>query len=285
MWAVSSPAVTAAESAKRCAEDVRDQDLKARVVAAVEDFAANSVALQTSIHCQLLHQVPLAGYRVTGLSADELKGLYKRLVRQGSKARHVYDHIKSNALHDLCSYCQYGVANTLDHFVPITVVPQLAIDPWNLVPACDRCNKLLLDRFPDTPEMQMLHPYAMPESVSPPTARWLRASVAAGPTPVVFFYADPEPGVEQVTRSRIVNQFERLKLGELYRTVSARELSGLCRSLAERFPGGQMQQVAAHLRELSQEGFATDHNDRRGAMFEALGADTWFTSSGYETGV
>lgn len=283
MWKVDAPTLTASDSAAACAKGIRDKKLKGRVNAADKQFAANSASLQSKIHAQLLHQTTSTSYKVSDITDDELKWLYRaQLSKQRSKARHVYDHVMGNALYDLCSYCQYGVANTLDHFIPITVVPALAIDPWNLVPACDRCNKLLLDQFDTTPAEQMLHPYAVPASVSP-TARWLRAAVHPGPEPVVSFHADPDASVGTVTRTRILNQFTRLELGDLYRVVSARELSGTRRHLTDTFPGGQVQPVTAHLKELSDEAFAADSNDRRGVMYEALAADPWFTATGYVT--
>lgn len=281
MWAVDAPTRTALESAQACASGVRDKGLRTRLNAALSDFRANSATLQTNIHSQQLHLTRSKTYSVTGLTDTELKWLYNaQLSKQGSKARYVYDHIKGNALHELCSYCQYGIADTLDHFIPITVVHQLAVDPWNLVPACNRCNKLLQNKFITVPEQQMIHPYAVPASV-PPSARWLRAIVHAGDAPVMTFHADPDSSVDDVTRGRIINQFELLELGKLYRIVSARELSGTCHRLSERFSGAQSKSVAAHLRELSEEAFATDTNERRGAMYEALAADAWFTTTGY----
>lgn len=282
MWAVDPPTLSGAESAQACANSIGDRSLTRRVKAVIPNFDANSSLLQSKIHQQLLHQSISTGYAIPGLSNDELKKLYTRqLARQGSKARFVYDHVKGNALHDLCSYCQYGVANTLDHFIPAAVVHALAIDPWNLVPACGRCNHILSDDFKPNPREQMLHPYAVPASV-PPTARWLRATVHRESGPVVLFYADPDSSVDVLTRTRIINQFDALELRELYGVVSARELSGTCRRLSKTFPGGQAQPVAAHLRELSDEAFAADPNDRRGVMYEALAADLWFTNGGYD---
>lgn len=282
MWTVEPPSVTAAEGATASAKGIRNKALRARVSGAVTEFAANSAKLQADIHAQALHGANSSWYRVTGLSDAELKSLYKgQLSRQGSKARYVYDHVLANARHSLCSYCQYGVANSLDHFIPITVVPALAIDPWNLVPACDRCNKLLLDSFSNSATHQLLHPYADSPSL-PTSTRWLRAHVHPGPEPVVAFLADPDSNLPPAVRTRILQQFEQLQLAVLFQVVSARELSGTRARLTELFPGGQTAPVAAHLAELSADALAADANDRRGVMYEALAADTWFTTTGYE---
>lgn len=283
MWTVKPPTLTAAESAAACAKGIRDAAMKARVGGASSDFLGNSIQLQGEIHGLALHQATSGQYRVADLTDDELKSLYKgQLSRQDSKARYVYDHVMGNATHNLCSYCQYGVANCLDHFIPITVVPGLCIDPWNLVPACDRCNKLLHDQFSSSAAEQLLHPYAHPAAL-PPGSRWLRAAVHAGPEPVVSFHADPDGAVDSKIRTRILHQFDRLQLGPLLQVVAARELSGTRRNLAGLFPGAQNQPVAAHLAELSADALAVDANDRRGVMYEALAADSWFTSVGYET--
>lgn len=282
MWAVNPPTLTAADTAAHCAKGIRNKTLRAKVDGAIVDFAVNSATLQAAIHAQQLHHSTSGTYPVAGLTDEELKGLYKgQLSRLNSKARHIYDHVIGNALHGLCSYCQHGVVTALDHFIPITLIPALAIDPWNLVPACDRCNKLLLDDFVALVDEQQLHPYAHPASV-PPGTRWLHAKVHPGPVAAVTFHADPDPALPLPLRTRIVNQFNRLKLSDLFKVVAARELAGTCRNLTELFPGGQADPVAAHLKELGQDGLASDPNDRRGVMYEALSADDWFIHSGYE---
>lgn len=149
------------------------------------------------------------------------------------------------------------------------------------MPACDRCNKLLSDDFSTMATEQMLHPYALP-SCLPTGTRWLHADVHPGPTAVVTFHADPDPTVPQDMRTRIINQFGKLKLDELYKVITAKDLTGACRYLRANFPGGQSDPVAAHLAELSRLGFASDPNDRRGVMLEALANNNWFTSAGYE---
>jgi len=280
MWAVDPPTPTAAEASADCAKGIRNKALRAKVDGAVFAFAVNSATLQAAIHAQQLHHSTSGIYPVAGLSDEELKGLYKgQLSRLNSKARHIYDHVMGNALHGLCSYCQHGVVTVLDHFIPISLIPALAVDPWNLVPACDRCNKLLLDEFIALADEQQLHPYAHPSSI-PAGTRWLHAQVHPGP--VVTFHADPDPTLPLPSRTRIVNQFNRLKLFDLFKVVAARELAGTCRNLADRFPGGQAVPVAAHLKELSQDGLASDPNDRRGVMYEALSQDDWFINTGYE---
>lgn len=285
MWAVDPPTLTAADAASACAKGIRDKSLRAKVEDAKGDFAVNSASLQAAIHARQLHHSTSATYVVAGLTDDELKGLYKgQLSRLNSKARHHYDHVMGNALHGLCSYCQHGVVTALDHFIPITLTPGLAIDPWNLVPACDRCNKLLLDDFVAHPDEQQLHPYAHPAEV-PLGTRWLRAQVHPGPVAAVTFHADPDLALPGSLRTRIVNQFNRLKLDDLFKVVAARELAGTCRNLSQNFPGGQASPVAAHLKELSEDGLASDPNDRRGVMYEALSQDEWFVNYGYEATV
>lgn len=282
MWAVEPPTLTAGDAASACAKGIRDKALKARVDDAVFDFAVNSVTLQAAIHAQQLHASTTGAFPVPVLTDAELKGLYKgQLSRANSKARHIYDHVVTNARYDLCSYCQHGTVTALDHFIPVSLIPALSIDPWNLVPACDRCNKLLLDGFSMLADEQMLHPYSTP-SCLPADTRWLHCTVHSGPIAAVTFHADPDPALPVDMRTRVVNQFDRLKLGDLFKVVAAKDLTGTRRYLAAQFPGGQSGAVAAHLIEISQDALAVDPNDRRGVMYEALAEDEWFINSGYE---
>lgn len=281
MWAVNPPTKTATEAVTDCAKNIGNRSLRDRVTKAIPEFTANSANLQADIHAHQLHLATRQSYPISNVTEEELKDLYKRLRRPDGKARHIYDYLMANARHGLCSYCQYAVVTALDHFVPITVIESIGIDPWNLVPSCDRCNKNMLDEFPNQPDKQPLHPYSHPFSVSE-DLRWLHARIHPGPTVAVTFFAAPDDSVSPLLRSRIVNQFDRLDLAPLYAIVAARELSGTCRLLASQFPGGQPDHVTEFLGELSRDGFASDPNDRRGVMYDALSRNEWFINGGYE---
>lgn len=181
-----------------------------------------------------------------------------------------------SAPYGLCCYRQYGQATTLDHFVPKELVPALAIDPWNLVPACGQCNHKLHSLFGATATEQMLHPYALPE-----LGRWLQAEVFPGTPVCVTFHAVPDPATCPEVGERVIYEFEKLGLGLLFSIVSGPDLSEMGATLTALFDPGSETLVHAHLLETAHTAFLVDPNSRRGALFEALANDEPYCAGGY----
>lgn len=69
-----------------------------------------------------------------------------------------YDSIISNA-HHICPFCGEGVPTTLDHFLPKSEFPFLAVFPCNLVPSCRDCNMEKKSFTPKDNKELPLHPY------------------------------------------------------------------------------------------------------------------------------
>lgn len=278
MWASEPPKVTVQDSARACVEGIRDKSLQRRLLAACPELLDHSEKMQASAASSGLHTVRTDDYSVTDVEGKELRWLYKtQLSKVGRPARRkIYDQLKASAPHEMCVYCGHSVATTLDHFIPQARVPGLAIDPWNLVPACSECNHGLLDYFSDRPDEQLLHPYFAPE-----IGRWLTASVDHTDPVAMRFAAAPDRSLDPELQSRIRHQFDALNLGYRYRVLCGRDLSGLNRRLCRDFKGASPDEVSAYLTELASPGFLADENDRRSVMFEALAADRWYCAGGY----
>jgi hypothetical protein len=277
MWAINKPTVTAEDSARACARGIGDTALRQRVLDACPEFVRNSARLQAAAASDKLHEATAGDYPVSGLTRDNLLWLYTaQLSAKRRPGREIYNKIMRTGPTDLCAYCRHAAASTLDHFIPKTIVPGLSIDPWNLVPACAACNHGLRDNFSDKPAEQMLHPYFVP-----PIGRWLTASVDHRDPVTVRFAATPDPSLGPEIQARIRNQFERLRLGQLYNIVCGGELSGLSRRLSKLFGEAGPGEVSAYLSEVALLCFETDQNDWRAVMFEALAADEWYCAGGY----
>lgn len=190
--------------------------------------------------------------------------------------KEVYERLLAIARWGLCSYCQYGPAKTLDHFVPKTLVPALSVDPWNLIPACYECNHELREDFSDLDDEQFLHPYSMP-----PIGRWLSAQVVSADPVVVTYTAEPDSSFATSIAVRVRNQFDRLRLGDMYTVASGPELMELSRMLQREFGPENPTDVRASLARDASAAQEVDLNSRRGAMFEALSEDDWFCEEGY----
>lgn len=288
MWAVSPPTVSVEEIARRSAARIRDKELAARVRDAIPGLLQNHTNLRQVLTASEGHQLNPNHFGVTGLTSAEMVWLYDRqLSHARGAARGCYDDLLAAARYQLCSYCQYGQATTLDHFFPKQWVSGLAVEPWNLVPACQQCNRKLLDFHAETSTEAMFHPYH--EEVS---ERWLYAQMLENDPPALRFEARPPAGLDPQTRARIEQQFRTtLALDLMYSAVSARDIAEARASLSHLpqpgLPGGELPPPpdSATIRQLLQDAadaaFLVDPNSRRGAAYEAMAASNWFCNDGY----
>lgn len=270
--------MSAEQAARWSVNRINDRDRAKRVRAVLAEFTANSNELERKARTHQTADILASPPSVTGVSDSELKWLYEaQVAKKGRPAyKEVYQRLLSLATYGLCSYCQYGAAKTLDHFVPKTLVPALAIDPWNLVPCCHECNHEMREDYSSAENEQFLHPYAMP-----PIGRWLSARVLRGDPVVVTYEAEPDASFDATVAARVVNQFDRLKLGIMYTVASAPELMELSRMLEREFGPHNPEDVRLSLARDASAAQEVEPNSRRGAMLQALANDDWYCEEGY----
>jgi hypothetical protein len=277
MWAASPPLASAAQAVQACARGMRDRGIAGRLLDASAQLQENSTALQLAARAHKLSSITKANYVVSGMTDDEMKAVYLgQLGRAKRPASLIRDQLISSGPFGLCCYCFQGQATTLDHFVPKDHVAALSVDPWNLVPACLRCNHKLLSFMGATSDDQFLHPYAIPQ-----IGRWLRAAVVPGAPVSVQFFASPDPTLAASLQNRIANQFARLELDVFFSVVSGPDISEMNAVLSAQFARGNGRSVRAHLIESATGAFAADPNHRRGALFEALAENADYCAGGY----
>lgn len=277
MWPASPPASTAGDTVRACVRGTKSKDLRARLASEAGQLERNSLRLQDAAKRHDLHTVDSDAYFVTTVTDLEMKATYRlQLGRANRPASPIRDQLLGSAAHGLCCYCQYGQATTLDHFVPKDLVAALAIEPWNLVPACSRCNHTLLNSFGSGSTEQMLHPYAMP-----PIGRWLRAKAQPTAPTTLSFYANPDRSLDSEIRQRIQNEFISLELGSLFSIVSGVDIAQINSTLTRQFPKANGDLVRSHLLEAASDAFRVETNSRRGVIYEALANAEWYCLGAY----
>lgn len=70
---------------------------------------------------------------------NDMKWFYENRLVDSKYGRGVYDHIFGLST-GLCPFCGISIARTLDHCLPKSKYPYLAVTPSNLVAACWDCN-------------------------------------------------------------------------------------------------------------------------------------------------
>ncbi|MFM0390956.1 HNH endonuclease [Paraburkholderia phytofirmans] len=155
-----------------------------------------------------------------GVTAAQLSGVYDRVL-VGGFGRPTYDRIKASAKFRRCPLCGHRIVKTLDHYLPQTKYPELAVYPANLVPACADCNKSKLAHVAQTRIEETFHPYF---------DNWgehcvLGASLEIDEGLTVSYQILDAPGMSPVDMARARHHFDILQLNELYSSHAAAELS------------------------------------------------------------
>ena len=207
------------------------------------------------------------------ISDEEMKKAYRNLLVRGA-GRNEYDKIIARAKLKRCVYCEESDADTLDHFLPITEYSALGLDPWNLIPACQPCNKKLLAVTANDSESEHIHPYFWKDSET-----WLTAVVLHHDEPLADFDVSPPSTWPPSYASRVSNYFSALNLRGRYLKASAGRIIEIADSLVAgaEVHNGSLENAAHVLRATAVKDAKVRGDNHWGVVLQrALADDAWF---------
>ncbi|MEV6929697.1 HNH endonuclease signature motif containing protein [Dactylosporangium sp. NPDC051485] len=268
MWSVPRPGTDAGYLYRTCVATVSDDDRRATlegfeagVVKAADRYAVEAAA--AALH----NLADLADQPADPDDRKALRRVYTRSLVDTKAGRSHYDALLAAAPLGRCPFCGHRDVATLDHQLPKSSYPLLAVVPDNLVPACSDCNHLKNNRVATTAATQALHPYFEHAE----HARWLFARVGSlDPGTVVVFHADPDPAFAPAMRERIRHQFTEYRLAALYGMQAAREMAGRRAQLAGLQRAAGPAGLARHLRETAESWSKESLNCWQHALYDAL---------------
>ena len=278
MWRLPMPARSARESFRACVGGVKDKALAARLSAIENAVERSSDAYGKAAAEGRLHDV-LPETSVDGVvTAAEMSGLYSgRMARRGSPGRFIYDELLKAARHGRCPLCGQRTVSTLDHNLPKSRYPGIAVTPTNLVPACVECNRAKGSHAPGSPAEGTVHPYF--DSVD--EVVWLRARVVVGsPAAVTFAAVTPEEW-DPALASRVKYHFGLLNLSTLYCSHAAEELTNITHQLSRLYEGAGERGVREELDGRARSYGHVRANSWQVAMYRALAESDWFCGGGF----
>lgn len=279
MRTLPPPTDTQANVFTLCLGATTDPGLHARLTAIAGPLATAAATYQTHAAAASLDLMPRV-LSVGAVTKDELKGLYEaHLSKTKGAARGVYDRIRNAAPNNRCPLCGVGSVAHCDHHLPKSHYPDLAILPINLVPACHFCNDKKRAKYPRSPGQQTFHPYFDQHLL---TANWVRATLNAGPPPVLVFDTDPPAAWPAVDRDRVRRHFGACGLAITFTTNANDELPILRDRLVLQFGRGGVGAVQQFLDD-ERDLHATRPNSWQYATYRTLAADAWFVNGGYQT--
>jgi len=278
MWPVPRPDIDAGYAFQACTNRVRDNDLRRRLSSVLPEIEAVAADYEEKAVDGDLHLIPTAT-TVGGLvTKEEMVRVYdQRMAGKDGPGRAIYDRIKLLPQGDRCPFCDQRNVSTLDHILPKTLYPALAVTPINLVGACMECNKAKLTIAAAAPDDVVLHPYF--DDVS--GEQWLKAEVLQKAPCAVIFRVDAPSGWNATVTARVENHFNMLGLASLYSSEAAREISNIRYNLTLHFNAGGVDAVQDELLRQWRSRRANRLNSWQTASYEAFAQSVWFYSGGF----
>ncbi|WP_155642098.1 hypothetical protein [Burkholderia cepacia] len=270
--------MTSVEVLELCASSVRDLELKRRIQQAEAIVEAAEQAYLEKGKAAELHSI--TGTKSVGehLSGKQMERVYNGTFVKSSKTRGTYAKLKRACVNDICPLCGQGTVRQLDHYLPITSFPVFGLTAINLIPACSDCNKDKLIHVPSTAGEQTIHPYF--DNVE--GEQWLFGKVVES-TPAAVTFSVKAPGAwSDIQAERMRTHFRVFRLGALYTTHAAVEISNMRFELTKMAVVlDSAHRISAHLRERAQSCAQVYRNSWQRATFDALADSEWFCSGGF----
>jgi 5-methylcytosine-specific restriction endonuclease McrA len=278
MRTLPKPAAVPADVFTTCISRIADAALRGRLTAVTPLITAAAAEFDTAAQNSTTHRIRAQAKIGRSVTTKEMSAVYTgRMAKKESPGRAIYDELMAAPSHGRCPLCGQRIAATLDHYLPHTQFPALAVTPINLVPACFDCNKSKHDTAAATPEQQTLHPYF--DNVE--GERWLVADVIEQNPPALRFYVEAPAAWSALTGARVQHHFEMFKLARLYASHSAEELMNIRQQIATLYGVAGRDEIRNHLLERMVSCEANHLNSWQSATYRALANSDWYIDGGF----
>lgn len=209
-WAMEQPKYTALECFKHCWSSGNDEEKRARLESYVERILDAETEFEKCSRNGILHRILRSSPKDDKNFIEDMVWSYEvRFV--GGPGSDLYNELRASVSH--CCLCGGDtLVSTLDHHLPKSLYPTLAVTPLNLIPSCITCNKEKLAVFPATSGDQTLNPYF--DFVE--DLLWLNAHLEETVPLKISFDAEPCEEIPSVLAQKIKNHFKTFKLASRF---------------------------------------------------------------------
>ena len=273
MWKVARPTFSTLQTFEACIKSISDVGFKGRLEKSIVAVHGADDLYREAGERGAFDDLDQHDFRLAAVSASEMSNLYDRkMAEKRSSARHIYDALIIASPQGKCPMCGHRDVTTLDHYLPKSRYPALAVNPVNLVPSCVECNKTKSSSVSAT-----LHPYY--DDIE--SSRWLWAEVIESDPAAIRFFVKPHIDWPDELGLRVAHHFQVFKLAQLYAAQAARTISGIRYKLVGLSQLGGDAVVRSHLAEEYATWSAADINGWEAALYQALSESDWFCSGGF----
>lgn len=212
--------VSAEELFVLCARSFTNEDFRTRLLGYTDRIRRHAEENQKRVPVDIRDF--LEEIRQEQVCADDMKKVYEQKL-VGGVGRSYYDQIMLRAPLGHCPICGVQQVSSLDHYLPKSLIPTLAVDPGNLIPACSSCNSWKKDILEDDPGKMPVHIYY---DVIPP-GKWLHTELGDDLTATYYVRCPDSEEWEDGIRRRVTQHLDLYHLHKTYSNEAAEELSHL----------------------------------------------------------
>lgn len=278
MKSLNKPTYDSKGTFSTCISIVRDANLRARLIACENLIVQAETEFESKITTGNIHTISKEKIVNGNVSTEDLEKVYtQRMAKKGVPGRAIYDKLISAPKLGICPLCSHRLVETLDHYLPKSDFPRLAVTPINLVPSCSTCNKGKLTSSPNKAEEETLHPYY--DNIE--NDDWLSAKVNRTNPPTISYFVNPPNNWSNLLKERVKYHFEAFELNKLYSTQAAVLVRGLNYRLESIYNSLGADGVEKYLSEEFESRYADDRNSWQTAFYMAISTDNWFCDGGY----
>lgn len=276
MISLPIPSASVVQAARLCISNLQDKEFANRV-AAVEGHLA---AQERNYHAQAsggqLFAITASDSVLDVITLEEMKWLYKnKFSKANQPCRDIYDKLRG--VTKICPLCNSRNVGTLDHYLPQSLHADYVLTPFNLVPACEACNKTKLSGVADSYASQTFHPYYDALPVDEP---WLSADIIETEDLSATFHARPPSHWNSRLSERVINHFTAFGLNEIYIAKAASELAQLANFARDEYLLNSAIGLKTYLERQADSRRKGDPHSWSAALYRALGASDWFVYGG-----
>ncbi|WP_163767646.1 HNH endonuclease [Providencia stuartii] len=273
MKKLSKPNDGALDVFTACIDRIRDDNLKMRLIACSQEIQDSAVEFDLKASNAQLHTILPKDNVATIVTVNEMKSVYtNRMAKKLAPGRIYYDKLMSLPDHGRCPLCSQRVVSTLDHHLPKAHFPSLAVSPFNLIPACQDCNKTKSEVIPTCSEEETLHPYY--DDVE--QFVWVKAKIRESIPVAIEFYVDPPNVCPPVLAERMKYHFKAFRLAALYASHAAEELASIEYIVKKVHDKSGSAELKKYLSETAAGKKSVSLNSWQSALYSCLSENNWF---------
>lgn len=259
-----------------CISGVKDVALATRLKSIQPALDAWGKIYHAEASSSTLYNLP----RMTELGSvtkKELESLYsEQMSAVNGAARRYYNALRNSTANSKCPLCGIGTVTVLDHHLPKSKYPYLAVFPPNLVPACDFCNNAKKAKYPKNAGQQTLHPYYDDFT----SQQWIFGNLDTGGPPTLLFFVAPPAHWTPIDCQRVGRHFDAIKLGISYVSNANDDMILLREYLEKLSLRGGTKAVESYLLE-ERDKYSGRLNSWQHVMYQTLAGSPWFISGGF----